>query len=49
MKPKKVKKLRLVKETIRNLDIVLERDEQKQAKGGTGQGGNGTTQVPVYC
>jgi hypothetical protein len=51
MKPKKLKKLVLIKETIQNLDKVLDEREQDKVKGGTGgqSGDNGTTQVPIYC
>jgi hypothetical protein len=45
MKVKNEKKLRLGKQTIRNIDTGLNRDEQKKVKGGT----RGTTQVPIYC
>ena len=44
MKQKKEKKLCLSKETLQDLSIVLERDEQKWVKGGVG-----ITQVPVFC
>jgi hypothetical protein len=47
MKQKKEKKLGLGKETIQDLSIVLERDEQKWVKGGSQ--GFGPTQVPIYC
>lgn len=51
MKEKKEKKLRLRKETVQDLDTVLDRDEQKRVKGGTSTGTsqNGTTEVPIYC
>ena len=49
MKPKKEKKLHLSKETIQDLDIVLETNDQKKVNGGTGGVVLGTTQVPVYC
>jgi len=49
MKQKKEKKLRLSKETIQNLDIVLDRDEQKRVKGGTAYANPGTTDVPYHC
>ncbi|UCH96067.1 MAG: hypothetical protein JSV88_04235 [Candidatus Aminicenantes bacterium] len=49
MKQKKEKKLRLGKETIQDLDIVLDRDEQKRVKGGTANNPGYTTIVPVYC
>ena len=51
MKSKKTKKLRLRKETIQDLDIALDRDEEKMIKGGTGNGceAAGTTQVPIFC
>jgi hypothetical protein len=48
MKQKKEKKLRLGKETIQDLNTVLDRDEQKRVQGGTA-GQQGTTEVPVYC
>ena len=44
MKQKKEKKLCLSKETLQDLSIVLERDEQKWVKGGFGP-----TLVPIYC
>ncbi len=49
MKQKKTKQLHLNKETIQNLDIILERDDQKRVKGGTDTSQNGTTQIPIYC
>jgi hypothetical protein len=49
MKPKQEKKLGLGKEIIRNLDSVLERDEQKRVKGGTLPKPQGNTDVPFYC
>jgi hypothetical protein len=49
MKQKKEKKLRLDKETIQNLDIVLDKDDQERVKGGTNNGYPGTTDVPVHC
>ncbi len=49
MKQKKEKKLRLDKETIQNLDIVLDSDDQKRVKGGTANPSPGTTDVPVHC
>ena len=51
MKQKKEKKLRLGKETIQDLNTVLDRDEKKRLKGGTGTGTSqqGTTEVPIYC
>jgi len=49
MKTKKEKKLSLGKETIQDLDTVLDRDDQKRIKGGTSTGTNGTTEVPIYC
>jgi hypothetical protein len=47
MKQKKEKKLRLSKETILDLDNVLERDDQKWVKGGSQE--MGPTLVPIYC
>ncbi len=49
MKQKKEKKLRLDKETIRNLDIVLDKDDQKRVKGGTAKANLFNTQVPIFC
>lgn len=49
MKTKKEKKLRLGKETIQDLDTVLDMDDQKRVKGGTSTSGQGTTEVPIYC
>lgn len=51
MKQKKEKKLLLGKETIQDLNTVLDRDEQTRVKGGTGTSGQGqgTTEVPVHC
>ncbi len=49
MKQKKEKELRLGKETIQNLNIVLDRDEQKRVKGGTADNPGYATIVPVYC
>ena len=49
MKQKKEKRLRLDKQTIQNLDTVLDRDDQKRVKGGTNTVEPGTTQVPVFC
>ncbi|MCP5106276.1 MAG: hypothetical protein GY950_23015, partial [bacterium] len=43
------KKLRLGKETIQDLNTVLAKDDQKKVKGGTGNGQQGTTEVPIYC
>jgi hypothetical protein len=47
MKQKKEKKLRLSKETIQELENVLDRDDQKWVKGGSQY--VGITQVPVFC
>ncbi len=47
MKQKKEKKLSLGKETLQDLSIVLDKDEQKKVKGGSL--GFGPTQVPIYC
>ena len=44
MKLKKDKKLRLDKITIRDLDSILERDEQKAVRGGLG-----TTDLAAFC
>jgi hypothetical protein len=49
MKPKQEKKLHLGKVTIQDLDKVLDREEQKKVKGGTGTMNPGTTDVPIYC
>ena len=49
MKQKKEKKLRISKETIRNLDIVLDKDDQKRVKGGTAKTKGLNTQVPIFC
>jgi len=49
MKPKKGKKLSLKKETIQDLIIILDRNEQNKVKGGTDTNTEGTTRVPVYC
>jgi hypothetical protein len=49
MKQKKEKRLCLDKQTIQNLDTVLDRDDQKRVKGGTDTIEPGTTQVPVFC
>jgi hypothetical protein len=49
MKQKKEKKLGLGKETIQDLDTVLDRDDQKWVKGGSQNEYVGTTQVPVFC
>jgi hypothetical protein len=48
MKQKKEKKLRLGKETIQDLNTILNRDEQKRIKGGT-SAQQGTTEIPIYC
>ena len=47
MKQKKEKKLSLSKETIQDLENVLDKDDQKWVKGGSM--GFGPTQVPIYC
>jgi hypothetical protein len=49
MKPKEEKKLRLGKETIQDLDTVLDRDDQKWVRGGSKSEQEGTTEVPVFC
>jgi hypothetical protein len=50
MKQKKEKKLRLGKVTIQDLDFVLDRDDQKEVKGGSGRDtAPGTTEMPIYC
>ena len=49
MKQQNEKKLNLGKETIQDLNIVLDRDEQKRVKGGTANQGAGTTEVPFHC
>jgi hypothetical protein len=49
MKPKKEKKLSLRKETIQDLDNILDKDEQQRVKGGSDTDTKGTTQVPIYC
>lgn len=49
MRQKKEKKLRLCKETIQDLDTVLDRDDQKRINGGSENQYVGTTQVPVFC
>ena len=49
MKQKKEKKLRLSKETIRDLANILDRDDQKWVKGGSPNMFVGITQVPIYC
>lgn len=49
MKQQEEKKLRLRKETIRDLDRVLDKEEQQRVKGGTQANGEGPTQVPIYC
>jgi hypothetical protein len=47
MKQKKEKKLRLSKETIQDLENVLDKDDQKWVKGGSQY--MGPTQVPIFC
>jgi hypothetical protein len=49
MKQKKEEKLRLSKETIQNLDRVLDKDDQKRVKGGTANLNQVNTQVPIFC
>jgi hypothetical protein len=49
MKQKKENKLRFGKETIQNLDIVLDKDDQKGIKGGTANLNQVNTQVPIFC
>jgi len=49
MKQKKEKKLRLSKETIQDLENVLDKDDQKRVKGGSQSEYVGITQVPIYC
>lgn len=49
MKQKKEKKLRLGKQTIQDLNTVLDRDDQKRVKGGSFNCQAGTTQVPIFC
>ncbi len=49
MKQKKEKTLGLGKETIQNLENVLDRDDQKWVKGGFQIEYMGITQVPIYC
>lgn len=46
---KREKKLWLGKVTIQDLNTVLDRDEQRTAKGGTKDEPWGTTAVPIYC
>lgn len=49
MKQKEEKKLRLGKITIQDLNTALDKDEQKNVKGGSGTSDNGTTNIPVFC
>ena len=51
MKTKNEKKLQLRKQTLQDLDCVLDRNDQQKVKGGTNTdpNTNGTTQVPIYC
>jgi hypothetical protein len=51
MKQKKeeAKRLRLGKIRIQELNTALDRDAQKRVKGGTGNGQEPTTQVPIFC
>jgi hypothetical protein len=49
MKEKKEKRLGLNKKTIQNLYTILERDDQRKVKGGSGQQQPGTTEVPFHC
>ncbi len=49
MKQKKETKLSLKKETIQDLDFVLDKNEQKMIEGGSAYALKGTTQVPIFC
>jgi hypothetical protein len=49
MKQQKEKKLRLGKETIQDLDNVLDRDQQKMVKGGSETDQSRNTQIRVFC
>jgi hypothetical protein len=49
MKQQKEKKLRLTKETIQDLDSVLDRDNQKKVKGGSQTDQTMNTQIRVFC
>jgi hypothetical protein len=49
MKHNKEKKLRLTKETIQDLDNVLDRDHQKMVKGGSETHQSRNTQIPIFC
>jgi hypothetical protein len=49
MKEKKEKKLNLNKITIRDFDSVLDGDQQKQIKGGSGAIPFGLTNIPIVC
>jgi hypothetical protein len=48
-KKEKEKRLRLGKTKIQDFNTALDRDAQKRVKGGTGNGQEPTTQVPIYC
>jgi hypothetical protein len=49
MKQKKGKKLRLGKETIQDLETVLDKDDQKRIKGGYENDYLVNTQIRVFC
>ena len=50
MKEKKEKKLHLNKITIQDLDLVLDRMEQNEVRGGSeSDTAPGTTKIPVLC
>ena len=49
MKKRSVKKLTLGKVTIQDLQVRLDRDEQKAARGGSVMDSAGTTKLAVYC
>lgn len=49
MKQNKGKKLRLAEETIQDLDMVLDRDDQKRVKGGSETHQSRNTQIPIFC
>jgi len=46
---KKEKKLRLGKITIQNFTTTLNKDEQKQVRGGSHDPQPGGTAVPIFC
>ncbi|UCH97178.1 MAG: hypothetical protein JSV88_10100 [Candidatus Aminicenantes bacterium] len=48
MKKKEEKKLRLGKVTVQDFPFTLDRDEQKQARGGSLETQPGTV-VPIFC